>query len=162
VPSLREIERMIRRCGAHLLRSFDSNGFIPTYAAFNLIGDPDIKGREFLMALTGLNARGYKNSTLLFNLARIFIAPSPARARINPPWPGIAEPMRQPMQIRHRSAYYDAFFTEALLSFVETGLASPDQAAAARRAVKDMVDFCLTTSREDVRRRDGRIVSVIT
>ena len=38
------------------------------------------------MALTGLNARGYKNSTLLFNLARVFIARSPARALINPPW----------------------------------------------------------------------------
>ena len=56
------------------------------------------------------------------------------------------------MQIRHRSAYYDAFFTEALLSFVETGLASPDEAAASRRAIDDMVDFCLTTSREDVPR----------
>ena len=31
--------------------------------------------------------------------------------------------MWEPMQIRHRSAYYDAFFTEALLSFIETGLA---------------------------------------
>ncbi len=68
-----------------------------------------------LMALTGLNARGYKNSTLLFSLARIFIAHSPARALINPPWRGIAEPMWEPVQIRHRSAYYDAFFTEALL-----------------------------------------------
>ena len=86
------------------------------------------------MALTGLNSRGYKNSTLLFNLARVFIARSPARALINPPWRGIAEPMWQPMQIRHRSAYYDAFFTEALLSFVETGLASPEQTAAARGA----------------------------
>jgi hypothetical protein len=161
-PGLREIERVIRMCGAHLLASFGANGFIPTYAAFNLIGDPDVKGREFLMALTGLNARGYKNSTLLFNLARIFIARSPMRALINPPWTGIAEPMWQPMQIRHRSAYYDAFFTEALLSFVETGLASPDQAAASRRAVTEMVDFCLTTSREDVRAQDGRIVSVIT
>jgi hypothetical protein len=161
-PDLREVERVIRLCGAHLLASFGANGFIPTYAAFNLIGDPDVKGREFLMALTGLNARGYKNSTLLFNLARIFIARSPMRALINPPWTGIAEPMWQPMQIRHRSAYYDAFFTEALLSFVETGLASPDQAAASRRAVTEMVDFCLTTSREDVRAQDGRIVSVIT
>ena len=107
---------MIRRCGAHLLGSFAKNGFIPTYAAFNLIGDPDMGGREMLMALTGLNSRGYKNSTLLFSLARIFIAHSPARALINPPWTGIAEPMWQPMQIRHRSAYYDAFFTEALLS----------------------------------------------
>ena len=161
-PDLARIEAVIRACGAHLLRSFGSNGFIPTYAAFNLIGDPDLRGRELLMALTGLNSRGYKNSTLLFNLARIFIARSPARELINPPWRGVAEPMWQPMQIRHRSAYYDAFFTEALLSFMETGLASPDQAAASRRAVTNMVDFCLTTSREEVRSRDGSTVSVIT
>jgi len=161
-PELAEIERVIRACGTHLLRSFGNNGFIPTYAAFNLIGDADLRGREMLMALTGLNSRGYKNSTLLFNLARIFIARSPARALINPPWTGIAEPMWEPMQIRHRSAYYDAFFTEALLSFVETGLASPDETGASRRAVADMVDFCLTTSREEVRSQDGSTVSVIT
>ncbi len=108
---------MIRDCAAHLLRAFRSNGFIPTYAAFNLIGDADLRGREMAMALTGLNSRGYKNSTLLFNLARVFIARSPAAALINPPWTGIAEPMWAPVQIRHRSAYYDAFFTEALLEF---------------------------------------------
>src|SRR5260370_14191181 len=161
-PSLAAIERVIRGCGAHLLGSFGKNGFIPTYAAFNLIGDPDMRGRELLMALTGLNSRGYKNSTLLFNLARVFIARSPARALINPPWRGIAEPMWEPMQIRHRSAYYDAFFTDALLSFAETGLASPDQIAASRRAITDMVDFCLSTSREEVRALDGSPVSVIT
>jgi hypothetical protein len=161
-PALAEIERAIRVCGAHLLRSFGKNGFIPAYAAFNLIGDPDLRGREFLMALTGLNARGYKNSTLLFNLARIFIARSPARALISPAWKGIAEPMWQPMQIRHRSAYYDAFFTEALLSFVETGLASPNQTSAARRAIAAMVDFCLATSREQVRSPDGRAFDVVT
>ena len=133
-PNMPRSKRVIRACGAHLLRAYAKNGFIPTYAAFNLIGDADIGGREFLMALTGLNSRGYKNSTLLFNLARIFIARSPARALINPSWRGIAEPMWQPMQIRHRSAYYDAFFTEALLSFVESGLASPQQTDAARGA----------------------------
>jgi hypothetical protein len=162
VPDLAGIEGVIRDCGAHLLRSFGNNGFIPTYAAFNLIGDADLGGRELLMALTGLNSRGYKNSTLLFNLARIFIARSPVRALINPPWTGIAEPMWEPVQIRHRSAYYDAFFTEALLSFVETGLASADQTAAARRAVAEMVDFCLATSREDVRAQDGKIFSIVT
>jgi hypothetical protein len=161
-PDLAAIEAVIRTCGAHLLRSFGRNGFIPTYAAFNLIGDADLRGRELLMALTGLNSRGYKNSTLLFNLARIFISRSPARALINPPWRGVAEPMWEPMQIRHRSAYYDAFFTEALLSFVETGLASTGQAAASRAAISDMVDFCLTTSREEVRAQDGSSVSVIT
>jgi hypothetical protein len=161
-PDLAEIERTIRTCGTHLLRSFSKNGFIPAYAAFNLIGDADLRGREMLMALTGLNSRGYKNSTLLFNLARVFIARSPARDLINPPWRGIAEPMWEPMQIRHRSAYYDAFFTEALLSFVETGLASADQTTAARRAISDMVEFCLTTSREEVRSHDGSTVSVIT
>jgi hypothetical protein len=161
-PPLAGIERVIRVCGAHLLRSFGKNGFIPAYAAFNLIGDPDLRGREFLMALTGLNARGYKNSTLLFNLARVFIARSPARALISPAWKGIAEPMWQPMQIRHRSAYYDAFFTEALLGFVETGLASADETSAARRAIAAMVDFCLATSREEVRSPDGRAFDVVT
>ena len=161
-PALSEIEPVIRICGAHLLGSFAKNGFIPTYAAFNLIGDPDIGGRELKMALTGLNSRGYKNSTLLFNLARIFIARSPARDLINPPWRGIAEPMWEPVQIRHRSAYYDAFFTEALLSFIETGLASADQTKAARRAISEMVEFCLGTSREAVRARDGSTFSVVT
>ncbi|KWV48967.1 hypothetical protein AS156_16780 [Bradyrhizobium macuxiense] len=161
-PAMADIDRAIRVCGAHLLRSFARNGFIPTYAAFNLLGDADISGREMLMALTGLNARGYKNSTLLFALARIFIAHSPARALINPPWRGIAEPMWEPVQIRHRSAYYDAFFTEALLGFVETGLASSDQAGAARRAISDMVEFCLKTSAEEVPSHDGSTVNVIT
>jgi AcrR family transcriptional regulator len=145
-----------------LLGSFKCNGFLPTYAAFNLIGDPDMHGREFLMALTGLNSRGYKNSTLLFTLARIFIARSAVGKLINPPWKGIAEPMWEPVQIRHRSAYYDAFFTEALLSFGETGLPSPDQARASRRAIDAMVEFCLSTSREEVKSHDGSIVSVIT
>ena len=161
-PDLAEIEKVIRSCGAHLLKSFAKNGFIPTYAAFNLLGDADVGGREFLMAMTGLNSRGYKNSTLLFNLARIFVARSPARALINPPWTGIAEPMWEPMQIRHRSAYYDAFFTESLLSFVETGLASADQATASRRAISDMVAFCLTTSAEEVPAANGRTFNVIT
>ncbi|MDE2329945.1 MAG: hypothetical protein KGK16_04085 [Bradyrhizobium sp.] len=162
MPDIAEIEAAIRTCGAHLLRSYSRNGFIPTYAAFNLIGDPDCGGRELLMALNGLDARGYKNSTLLFNLARVFIARSPARALINPPWRGVAEPMWEPVQIRHRSAYYDAFFTEALLSFIETGLASADQANAARRAIADLVEFCVVTSKEEVRARDGAPFHVIT
>ena len=161
-PDMREIEQTIRTTAAHLLRSYDKNGFLPTYAAFNLLGDADMGGREMLMALTGLNSRGYKNSTLLFSLARIFIAHSPARALINPPWTGIAEPMWEPMQIRHRSAYYDAFFTEALLAYLETGLASPDETTAARRAISDMVDFCINISREEVASHDGSTVNVIT
>ncbi|TMJ50233.1 MAG: hypothetical protein E6G85_18895 [Alphaproteobacteria bacterium] len=161
-PSPAKIESAIRICGAHLLRSYARCGFIPTYAAFNLIGDADVRGRELLMALRGLNSRGYKNSTLLFNLARVFIARSQAAALINPPWRGIAEPMWEPMQIRHRSAYYDAFFTEALLSFIETGLASSDEAGAARTAISEMIDFCLKTSREEVRAHDGSTVSVVT
>ena len=161
-PNMADIERVIRSCGTHLLRSFGRNGFIPTYAAFNLTGDPDVHGREFLMALTGLNSRGYKNSTLLFNLARIFIARSPTGELINPPWTGVAEPMWEPVQIRHRSAYYDAFYTEALLSFIETGLASASDTALSRRAISDMVDFCLKTSREEVPSHDGSTVSVVT
>jgi hypothetical protein len=161
-PPLAEIERVIRTCSSHLLGSFRKNGFIPTYAAFNLIGDPDLRGREFLMALTGLNARGYKNSTLLFNLARVFIARSKARNIINPPWQGIAEPMWQPMQIRHRSAYYDAFFTEALFAWLETGMASAAETSEARKMIAELVEFCISISREEVRSHDGTLVQVIT
>jgi hypothetical protein len=161
-PQPADIDKVIRACGKHLLSSFLRNGFIPTYAAFNLIGDPDFRGRELIMALTGLNARSYKNSTLMFNLARVFIARSPTGAVLNPPWKGIAEPMWEPVQIRHRSAYYDAFFIEALLGYLETGLTSDDEAASARRAIADMVEFCLKTSREDVQSPDGESFSVIT
>src|SRR5688572_6444973 len=129
-PPPSEIDPIIRACGEHLLNSFKRNGFIPTYAAFNLIGDPDFRGRELIVALTGLNARSYKNSTLMFNLARVFIARSATGALLNPPWKGIAEPMWEPVQIRHRSAYYDAFFIEALLGFLETGLTSAEDAAS--------------------------------
>jgi hypothetical protein len=161
-PKIADIESAIRACGTHLLRSWERNGFMPTYAAFNLIGDPDMRGREFLMALTGLNSRGYKNSTLLFNLARTFIARSPAGELINPPWTGIAEPMWQPMQIRHRSAYYDAFFIESLLSFIDTGLGSPEETAGAHKIIADMIEFCLKTSREQVRATDGSMFGVVT
>jgi hypothetical protein len=161
-PALAQIDNVIRDCAQHLLRSYRQNGFLPTYAAFNLIGDPDLRGRELIMALTGLNSRGYKNSSLLFNLARVFIARSSARAIINPPWRGIAEPMWEPVQIRHRSAYYDAFFIEALLAYVETGLASPADATAAQAAIADMVDFCINISREEVKSVDGARFDVIT
>jgi hypothetical protein len=66
------------------------------------------------------------------------------------------------MQIRHRSAYYDAFFVEALLSYIECGLASGAESAEARRVIADMVEFCVTTSREQVRSHDGSHVNVIT
>ena len=161
-PDMAEIERIIRLCGEHLLKSYAGNGFIPTYAAFNLIGDPDFHSRELIVALTGLQARGYKNSTLMFNLARVFIANSPAAGVINPPWTGIAEPMWEPVQIRHRSAYYDAFFVEALLSYIESELIRPEEITPARRAIDDMLDFCLRISREEVLSHDGSKVSVIT
>ena len=162
LPAPGEIDAAIGVCGRHLLRSFGRHGFIPTYAAFNLIGDPDVRGADFLAALGGLNARGYKNSTLLFNLARVFIARSPAGELINPPWTGIAEPLWEPVQIRHRSAYYDAFFIEALLSYLETGLASSEQTASARTAIAQMVEFCLKPSRETVPSRNGTTADVIT
>jgi hypothetical protein len=145
-----QIDRIIHACARHLLGSFRRHGFIPAYAAFNLIGDPDFGGRELLIALQGLDARSYKNSTLLFNLARAFIANSPAAAVINPPWHGLAERIWSPVQIRHRSAYYDAFYAEALMDFLGSGLAAPQDATAARHAVERMIGFCLNESRERV------------
>ena len=153
---LADIEHVIRTCGAHLLRFVPKNGFIPTYAAFNLLGDPDMRGREFLMALTGLDARGYKNSTLLFNLARIFIARSPARALINPPWTGhrradVAADADPPSlgllrRVLHRSAFELRRNRPRLIG----------ETAASRRAISDMVDFCLRLAARKCRRVTAR------
>jgi hypothetical protein len=158
-----ELDRMIQACARHLLRSFAKYDFIPAYAAFNLAGDPDFRGRDLLIALQGLNARAYKNSTLLFNLARAFIAGSPAAAVINPPWRGLAEQMWSPVQIRHRSAYYDAFYAEALMDFRASGLATPEETGAAHRTIERLIGFCLQESRERVPSLlDGRQFDVVT
>jgi hypothetical protein len=162
-PTRAEIERIIRTCVAHLRGSFRKNDFIPAYVAFNLLGDPDLRGREFLMALTGINARTYKNSTLLFNLVRPFVAHSPAAALVNPPWTGIAEPIWEPVKVRHRSAYYDAYFAEALMDYLGSGLATADETPVLRDAVGKMIGFCLRTSREEVREPgSGRRYDAIT
>jgi hypothetical protein len=164
MPPHSELDRMIGVCARHLLGAFAKKEFIPTYAAFKLVGDPDFRGRDLLRALEGLNARTYKNATLMFNLARVFVLANPQIvALINPPWQGLAEPMWDPVQIRHRTAYYDAFFAEALMDFIASGLATAGEAAAARHAIADMVTFCLDTSRERVRApSDGRPFDVIT
>ncbi len=70
--------------------------------------------------------------------------------------------MWEPVQIRHRSAYYDAFFTEALLSFRR------DRARLGKRerggAPGDHGNgrVLLVTSREEVRARDGSTFNVVT
>ena len=164
MPAPAEIDRIIRGCAAHLLRSYRRSGFLPAYAAFNLVGDPDLRGRDLATTLTGFNARTYKNATLLFNLARVYIlANRPIAAVINPPWRGIAEPMWEPVQIRHRSAYYDAFFAEALMDYLKSGLASVQEDSAARAAISKLIQFCLNESREKVLNpRDGRPTCVVT
>ncbi len=148
--SLKQVDDIIRACANHLVSSHARNGFIPCYAAFNLIGDPDFHGRDLMAALCGLNARTYKNSTFLFNLARVFIVKTPAAALFNPPWTGIAEPMWEPVQIRHRSAYYDAFYAEALMDYLASGIATAQERAAARDTIAGLIDFCLGVSREQV------------
>ncbi len=164
MPSRPEVDRIIGACARHLLDSFAKSKFIPAYAAFKLVGDPDFRGRDLLTALEGLNARSYKNATLLFNLARVFVLANPhIVALINPSWHGLAEPMWDPVQIRHRTAYYDAFFAEALMDFIGSGLATTRETEAARHAIGDMVAFCLDTSRESVRAPyDGVPFDVIT
>ena len=161
---LRRIDEIMRGCAGDLLRAWSRRGFIPTYAAFNLLGDPDFDGRGLVTALTGLNARSYKNATLLFALARIFFSANPkAAALIAPPWTGVAEPMWQPIQIRHRSAYYDAFFIESLIDYAESGVAAPRERAAISQMTLEMARFCLVESVERVRAPEmGGLFDVVT
>jgi hypothetical protein len=163
MPAMSEIENIIGTCAKYLLGAFSRHGFVPTYAAFNLCGDPDLRGRDLVIALGGLQARTYRNATLMFNLARAFIVGNPAiMALFDPPRRGIAEPMWQPVQIRHRSAYYDAFFAESLMDYLHSGLALPSEQPTARAIISSLVEFCLRTSRERVPGPDGGTSDVIT
>ncbi|MBO0734416.1 MAG: hypothetical protein J2P49_08910, partial [Methylocapsa sp.] len=156
LPPLRAIEEVIRACAAHLLECFARRGFIPGYAAFDLMGDPGFRGQELLTAMAALEARSYRNATLLFNLLRVFLLANPAAAAlVSPPWTGSSQRLSSPVQIRHRSAYYDAFFSEALTDYLRSGLATPRETAAARKAIATMMDFCLKTSGERVRAPGG-------
>jgi hypothetical protein len=58
--------------------------------------------------------------------------------------------MWSPVQIRHRSAYYDAFFAEALMDFLGSGLAAVQETGTARGTVEKLIGFCLHESRERV------------
>ncbi|MCI0599022.1 MAG: hypothetical protein L0Y50_12590 [Beijerinckiaceae bacterium] len=163
-PPLTAIEKIIRSCASHLCRRFARNDYIPAYAAFNLTGDPDFRGREFSIAMAALEARSYRNATLLFNLMRVFLLANPSiAALLNPPWTGSSERMTQPVQIRHRSAYYDSFYCEALMDYLGSGLATPGEAERAREAIASMIRFCLKRSCETVRAPHGNeAVTVIT
>ena len=67
------------------------------------------------------------------------------------------------MQIRHRSAYYDAFFAEALMDFLRSGPGSDRDGESAYGAIKHMVRFCVETSRESVRApQQGGTITVVT
>lgn len=164
IPPPARMDEIIRACARHLIGAFSKNGFIPAYAAFNLMGDPDFRGRELLTTLEGVNARAFKNATLLFSLARVFLQANPhIAALISPPWHGRAELIWAPVQIRHRSAYYDAFFAESLLDFLASGIATADESEAARHILEQLISFCLQTSAEHVRTpHDGRPFRVIT
>ena len=71
--------------------------------------------------------------------------------------------MWSPVQIRHRSAYYDAFYAEALMDFLASGLATPQETDTARRTVERLVGFCLNESREQVPSLiDGAPFDVVT
>src|SRR5262249_27854521 len=48
MPSRPAVDRIIGACARHLLDSFAKSDFIPGYAAFKLVGDPDFRGRDLL------------------------------------------------------------------------------------------------------------------
>ena len=163
-PKPAEIEARdprLRRASA--ARRIGKNGFIPTYAAFNLIGDADMGGRELLMALTGLNSRGYKNSTLAVQsgarLHRAFAGPradQPALERdrradvaadADPPSLGLLR------RVLHRGA--------AELCRDRAGVAGTDRRGRAARSPTWWISAC-GSARKKCARMTARRFNVIT
>ena len=157
----RPIDGIIRTCGRHLLSVVRPQRLHPGLCGLQPDRRSGLQGTRIVVALEGLNARGYKNSTLMFNLARVFIARSPSQAVINPPWTGVAEPMWSPVQIRHRSAYYDAFFVEALLASSKPG-SRPQTKPLAHVERSPRWPSSASAPAAKVQTRDGSTFDVIT
>ena len=78
---LAELDRIIHACARHLLGTFAKHGFIPGYAAFNLIGDPDFRGRDLLIALQGLDARAATRTPRCCSISRALSSPARRQPR---------------------------------------------------------------------------------
>ena len=133
----------LRRASA--ARRIAKRGFIPTYAAFNLIGDADMRGRELLMALT---------RPQFARLQELDAAVQPG-AHLHRPFAGARAD--QPALAGHRRADVGAdadppslrllrcvLHRGAAASSSRPGLPRRDRDRARRAArSSDMVDFCL-------------------
>jgi hypothetical protein len=124
----------------------------PVAAQIVLPGDDQMDGESFLDAMAGLGAPEYRFTTLLFGLARIFIAENPTiRRLLRKPYPGVSEPLRlSPSWIMHRTAFYDAIFFEQIMA----RLTRNDPPAETRRRLEDILEslirYLAATSREEL------------
>ncbi len=139
------------------------HGFIPGYAAFNLIGDPDFRGSDLLIALQGSMRAATRTQRCCSTSRARFIAGSAAAAAINPPW------------ARHGRANVVASADPPSLGilrcilrrgadgFLRQRSGNGGRERKARHTIEHLIGFCLQESRERVPSRiDGARYDVVT
>jgi hypothetical protein len=150
-----ELDEMLETAEKDVLRVWGDNSrdpHFPVAAQIVLPGDDQMDGESFLDAMAGLGAPEYRFTTLLFGLARIFIAENPTiRKLLRKPYHGVSEPLRlSPSWIMHRTAFYDAIFFEQIIS----RLTKTEPQAETRRRLEDILEslirYLAATSREEL------------
>jgi hypothetical protein len=107
-------------------------------------------GANFLNVLRGLGSYEYKNMTVVMSLIRCFLMANPKkRSLLRKPYRGVCEVMRQRIAwIWHRSAFYDAFFFEILLNFIERPATGRSERKRLLPILENLVRFITVTSIE--------------
>ncbi len=152
-PSRSDLDRVVKATLDDVLRVWDKEGhepYFPVAAQIILSGDDEMDGENFMDLLKGLGSYEYKNIVMLFALMRCFINSNPRKLRmIRKPFRGVGETMFQRYGwIMHRTAFYDVFFFEFLLLYLQKNQVEPRIRDKIVSIMDELIHYCVVTSRE--------------
>ena len=152
LPARGDLDRLVAACLTHVRRVWKRHAdpYFPVAAQVLLSGDDQMTGPNLIDVLTGLGSFEYQNVTLLFGLARAFLLADPRKlGLVRKPYPGLAEPLRQPLAwIRHRTAFYDAIFFEQLFGRLTKNRISGEERQTLVPMLESLVRYLVVASRE--------------
>lgn len=152
-PPVNALDTVIKATLDDVFRVWDkdkADPYFPVAAQVLLSGDDEMDGENFMDLLKGLGSYEYKNIVMLFALMRCFINSNPRKLKmIRKPFRGVGETMRQRYGwIVHRTAFYDVFFFEFLLLYLQKNQVEPGEFDKIVSIMDKLIHYCVVTSRE--------------
>lgn len=153
--NLEKMKEISGACINDLLREWSKNKkdpYFPVAAQFTLTGDDGMDGDNFFISIAHLNSIHYKVATLMLYFLRPFLMKNPKKHKfMRTKYKGIAEPVTRYLgQMWHRTAYYDVFYFEALLDYLNSNGLDKDskEFKTIFGIIENCVNYAITTSKE--------------